>query len=46
MATHLDELSSFIGVAQARSFRDAARRAGLSPSTMSESADGSRHVWA
>jgi DNA-binding transcriptional LysR family regulator len=37
MATHLDELTGFVAVAQARSFRDAARRAGTSPSTLSES---------
>ncbi|HEX7781990.1 MAG TPA: LysR family transcriptional regulator [Sphingobium sp.] len=37
MTTYLDELAAFVSVAQARSFRDAARRAGTSPSTLSES---------
>jgi DNA-binding transcriptional LysR family regulator len=35
MAT-LDDLSAFVAVAQTRSFRDAARRLGHSPSTLSE----------
>ncbi|QTG16948.1 LysR family transcriptional regulator (plasmid) [Agrobacterium tumefaciens] len=35
MTANLDELGCFVEVARARSFRDAARRTGVSPSTMS-----------
>jgi len=36
MRTNLAELNAFIAVAEAGGFRDAAREAGVSPSTLSD----------